>query len=47
MQAYVLLHSLIFEHDFSVGRTAGAADPGGPEIIHDQQQSHIVLLAPH
>ena len=32
---------------FPLGRVAGAAALGGPKIPHDQQQSQIVLLAPH
>ena len=32
---------------FPLRRVVGAAALGGPEIPHDQQQSQIVLLAPH
>jgi len=47
MQAYTLIHFLIFVPSFPSGRVAGAAALGGPEILHGQQQSRIVLLATH
>ena len=40
-------HLLIFVPAFPFGRAVGAAALGGSEIPHDQQQSQIVLLAPH
>jgi len=47
MQAYILIDSLIFVPAFPLWRVSGAAAPRGPATPHDQQQSHIVLLAPH
>ena len=47
MQAYTLIHLLIFVPSFPLGRVAGAEALGGPGIPHDQQQSQIVLLATH
>jgi len=47
MWAYIHIHSFIFVSAFPLERVAGAAALGGPEIPHDQQQSHIVMLAPH
>ena len=44
---YTLIHLLIIVPGFLLGGIAGAAALGGPEIPHDQQQSQIVLLAPH
>jgi len=31
----------------ALGRVTGAADPGGLEIPHCQQQFQVILLAPH
>jgi len=42
----MLIHLLIFVPTFPFSRVAGAAAPG-LEIPHVQQQSQIVLLAPH
>jgi len=47
MQAYTLIHSLIFVPAFSFGRVAGAAALGGPKLSRDQQKYQIVLLVPH
>jgi len=47
MQAYTLIHLLIFVPAFPLGRVAGAATLGGFEKPHDQQQFQTVLLAPH
>jgi len=44
---YTLIHLLIFVPTFPLGRVAGAAALGRPEMSHDQQKSQIVLLAPH
>jgi len=42
-----IIHSFIFVPAFSLGRNAGPAALGRLEISHDQQQSQIVVLAPH
>jgi len=47
MQAYILIHSLIFVSAFPLGAVAWEAAPRGPEILHDQQQFQIVQLDPH
>jgi len=47
MYTYILIHLLIFVPYFPLGRVAGAAAVEELEIPHDQQQSEIVLLAPH
>ena len=41
------IHSPTFVPAFPLGKVALAAVLGEPEIPHNQQQSHIVLLAPH
>jgi len=43
----ILIHSFIFVPAFPLGRVAGAATLGGPEIPHDQKQSQKVSLGPH
>ena len=47
MPAYILIHSLVFVPAFPLRRVVWSAALGEPKIPHDQQQSQIVLLAPH
>jgi len=41
------IHFIYFHAVFSLGRDAGATALGGLGIPHGQQQSQIILLAPH
>jgi len=47
VKAYILIDPLNCVPAFPLRRIAGAAALGGLEILHDQQQSEIVLLAPN
>jgi len=46
---YRLTHSFIFSFSccFSFGESCKGSSPRGPGIPRDQQQSQIVLVAPH
>jgi len=44
---FIFPHSIIFISAIRLERVAGAAALGLLEVTHGQQQSHIVLLAPH